>query len=198
MGKEAELGKLGELLHEKLLSGKDIRVTAEIAELFLPLLTSHLRRKFGSLGDPHAVESAAIDSLMAYFENPEKFKPERGSLLQYLFMDARYNVVDALRTRTTVEVPFSPIEYILQGQVEFDDPECELTEWNSPLLRQVLALIPDQTDREIVSLMIEGVRETAEYSSVLGIEDRPGDEQAAVVKRHKDRLKKVLQRGIKR
>src|SRR5437870_736068 len=111
MGKDAELRELGEHLHQKLVSGEDIRVTAQIAELFLPLITSHLRRKFRSLGDPHAVESAAIDSLMAYFENPEKFKTERGSLLQYLFMDARYNIVDALRTRTTVEVPFSPIEY---------------------------------------------------------------------------------------
>jgi hypothetical protein len=68
----------------------------------------------------------------------------------------------------------------------------------SPVWRRISDLLPDPTDQEIVLLMMEGIRETSAYADVLGISDYSVEEQAAIVKRHKDRLKKKLERHIKR
>jgi hypothetical protein len=46
--------------------------------------------------------------------------------------------------------------------------------------------------------MMDGVRETAAYAAVLGLHHRPLHEQEKIVKRHKDRLKKMLQREWRR
>jgi hypothetical protein len=46
--------------------------------------------------------------------------------------------------------------------------------------------------------MMEGERRTRVYADVLEISDLPPKEQAQVVKRHKDRVKKTLQRNISR
>lgn len=198
MAGDTKIRELAEVLHWRLVSGEDYRITAEMAELFLPLLIERLKRSFAGLRDPHVVESAAIDSMLAYFKEPQRFQPQKGSLLHYLYMDARFNIIDALRPRATVELPMSQLEYILEGISDVDDAELGLVERESPLLRQALALVQNPVDQEIVTLMIEGVRDTAIYASVLGVDHRPKTEQAALVKRNKDRLKKLLQRGIVR
>jgi hypothetical protein len=45
-------------------------------------------------------------------------------------------------------------------------------------------------------LILDDIRETNYYADVLGIPDLSPTEQAAIVKRHKDRIKKKLIRNI--
>jgi len=61
-----------------------------------------------------------------------------------------------------------------------------------------LNVLDKETDKQIVSLMAEGVRETAAYATVLGISNLPSQEQAKIVKRNKDRVIKLLQRKRKK
>ncbi|MGH9843056.1 MAG: hypothetical protein ACREEM_30320 [Blastocatellia bacterium] len=190
--------KLGEELHSRLLTRADNRVTAEISELFLPPLAQSLKRRFPHLTDPHQTETAAIDSLLGYFANPEKFDPARSSLLGYLCLDASRNLLNFLKQqKKLVELRVSLTEYEAQA-VETENPESQLLAAVSPLVERVLAGVTDSTDRELVALMMDGVRETSAYAAVLGIADRPRHEQEKIVKRHKDRLKKTLRRAINR
>ena len=55
-------------------------------------------------------------------------------------------------------------------------------------------LFEESADREAASLILENVRATERFAAVYGLTDRPIAEQRKLVKRHKDRLKKVLQR----
>ena len=89
------------------------------------------------------------------------------------------------------------MEHGVKVQDDFDLEALVFTR-HSPIWQMLSNLLPDPVDQEIVLLMMEGVRETSTYASVLGISDRPSEEQAQVVKRYKDRIKRKLQRNIKR
>lgn len=195
---ERDFKTAGAALHRRLLARADNRVTAEIAELFLPPLAQALQRHFHQLSDPHQAETAAIDSLLAYFAQPEKFDPAKGTLLGYLYLDASRNLLNWLAQQKKVVALHAPLpEYEVPDEAA-DDPEARLIEQASPLVRRALARVTDPVDRELIELMMDGVRETAAYASVLGIADRPARAQEKIVKRHKDRLKKMLRRERQR
>ena len=65
-------------------------------------------------------------------------------------------------------------------------------------MQQVFNTITDPRDRRLLQLLRAGERKTAVYAEVLGIQDRDAMEQRKIVKQHKDRLKKQLERlGVK-
>jgi len=199
MTQEADLKELGQALHRRLLTKQDGRVTAEIAEVFLPLLANALHRKFPNLPDPHQAETVAIDSLLRYFAQPEKFDPDKGSLIGYLYLAAYRDLLNLLKhSQKFVELHPRALEHEVSVAVGADNPEAHLLEEASPIVQRALAKVTDPIDRELVALMMDGVRETAAYAAVLGIADSPLREQEKIVKRHKDRLKKMLQREWQR
>ena len=197
MPRDIDLRELGFTLHQRLVSNADNRVTAEISEVFLPLLISDLRKRFPDLSDPHLVQTVSADSLITYFEHPERYHPARGSLIGYLYMDAYGNLRNILKQQQIfVEVhPVVP-EHEVDAASSGDDPEQELLKKTSPLVQRTLSQLTDATDRELVLMMMDGVRETGAYAQTLGIQDQPLAKQARMVKQHKDRLKKALRRAL--
>jgi RNA polymerase sigma-70 factor (ECF subfamily) len=198
MPEPRDLKELGEALHRRLLARDDHRVTAEISELFLPPLARALCRRFPHLNDPHEIESAAIDSLMNYLSHPKKFDPARSSLLGYLHLDASRNLLNFLARRKKVVALHTPLPEYETQVIEAEDPETQLLAQASPLVQRALGRLSSPVDREVLALMMEGERRTEVYAAALGVADRPLREQAEIVKRHKDRIKKTLQREIKR
>jgi hypothetical protein len=65
------------------------------------------------------------------------------------------------------------------------------------IMRQVEKFIADPMDLQVAGLMVAGIRDTSEYATVMGILDRPVIEQRKLVKRAKDRVKKIFERKIK-
>ena len=85
--------------------------------------------------------------------------------------------------------------------VEAAAPDAALDEWlaehtdlTKTEILQTLAGELDALDGEILSLMLDGVRETGQYALVMGITGEDVDTQRQLVKRAKDRLTKKLQR----
>jgi DNA-directed RNA polymerase specialized sigma24 family protein len=189
--------ELGKTLHLRFLNGSETRVSAEISEYFLPMLVTALRNRFPNLPDPQLLETVAIDTLMKYFDHPDDYDPDKRSLIGYFYLDAYWNLVDKLRglKKNVALCPLST-EYINELAVNTDTPEAKLLEEASPIVNRVFAELTDHTDREIVLLMMGGVRETEAYAEVLGIQEYTQQEQAVVVKRQKDRLKKLLRRKL--
>ncbi|MCL4299560.1 MAG: hypothetical protein KJ077_27740 [Anaerolineae bacterium] len=201
-----QLRELGYTLHQLLLDG-DVTASAQIAEIFMPLVIEHLRRRYPQLHDPDLIDSAVIDTLINYFARPEQYDPTKLTLVGFLRMAANGDLLNLLKrsrkeikglhSGKIVELDASTTEH----EVEIPDGvDLEATTLNqySPVWEWLPRLLPDLIDQEIVLLMLEGIRETDAYAEVLGISDHLPEEQAAVVKRKKDQLKKKLQRNIQR
>jgi hypothetical protein len=118
-----------------------------------------------------------------------------GDLLNLLNREQRTNNHKSLSE--CVELGDVSTEYGVRVQDEFDLEELVLYR-QSPIWERLSCLLPDEVDQEILLLMMEGVRDTHAYASVLDLSKRSPEEQAKIVKRHKDRIKKRLQRNIER
>lgn len=198
--------KLGHDLHQRMLDG-DVTAPARIAELFMPVVTRKLRRKYPNMNDPHLVDTAVEDAILNYFARPEQYNPVKLGLLGYLRMSAEGDLrnllqgeekeADHLRLNGSVELDDSGTEHRIEVPDDFDLQALVLAR-NSPVWELLGDILPDAVDQEIVLLMMDHVRETSAFAEVLGILDLSTDEQAAAVKRHKDRLKKKLQRNLSR
>lgn len=198
--------EMGYAFHQRLLQG-DVTATAEIAEHFMEQITISLQKRFPQLDDPHMIDEAVTDAILNYFERPEQYIPSKRSLGGYLYMSARGDLLNLLNQEKNeahqvalteiVELSDSDSEHGVEVQDDFDLETWVLNQ-NSPVWQWLPHILPDPIDQEFVLLMMDGIRETSAYADVLGILDRPSKEQAAIVKRHKDRLKKKLQRHIKR
>jgi DNA-directed RNA polymerase specialized sigma24 family protein len=195
---------IGEILHKRLSDKTDNQVSAEISELFLPLLIRSLKKSFGYLTDQHLIETVAEDTLLNYLNNPHIFTPSKGSLIGYLYLDAYWNLKNLAEKEKKIVELYSPIsEYEAEIADTKVDPETQLINKEfqdgskgSPLTQKVLLKVTAKLDRELLQLMMNGVRETKAYAQVLKIEDLNIEEQKKIVKRHKDRLKKTIQREI--
>jgi hypothetical protein len=188
-------------LHEALVAGRDPTVPARLAELLLPAL----RRRFRTVPvpDPHSADSLAGQSIATYLSEPERYDPERGPLLAYLWRDVAGDLKNewkhASRRRghetpasDTVELReparnLSVEEEVLEALDPFDVPPALLEE-----ARQEVARFSG-TDHRLLALLTDGVRDTAAYAEVLGISHLPVALQRREVKRHKDRLKARLE-----
>ena len=196
----------GNELHLRLLAGAPT-ATSEIAELFLQPLVDQFKRIFQQVGDPHLVESTVIDAFVDYFERPQQFDPQRGNLYAFLYLKAKSDILNALKPSKLdqsllslaelVELDDNQMVYGIE-LAEDMDIEQQVTNQLSPVWSRLAEIIPGKTDLELVRLMMSGARETQLFAQILGINDLPADEQARQVKQHKDRLKKVIQRHIRR
>lgn len=189
--------------HERIRQ-QDVIAFAELCEEALPHLLAFLMLKFPQV-DPHAQETAAIDCLLTYRANPQKYDSAQLSLFAYLRMATGRDVLNALDKSRRREKRLDDIDHpAVQRQMASLEPEPlddALDEWlaahtdltKSEIL-QALADEIDPLDGEILSLMLNGVRETARFAEVMDISDEDVDTQRQLVKRAKDRLIKKLQR----
>lgn len=189
--------------HKRILQ-EDVTAFAELSEYALPHLISFLQQQFPTQ-EAHQIEITAVDTLMTYLAMPEKYNPDKLSLFAYLRMSARGDMLNAIDKETRHERRHQAIDDpTLQEQIPSLDlltQTGELDEWletHTNLTRtellQKLDDDLDETDKVMLLLMFDGIRDTSRYAEVMGISDLPQAEQQAQVKRAKDRLQKRLQR----
>lgn len=194
-------------LHKKILSG-DVTANSEMAEIVLPILTKRLTRIFPSIYDDHLIDIAVTDALLNYFDNPAQFQEKKKSLLNYLLMSARGDLLNIIRPRKLdvnssqlnedVEFGDSYSEENIEGHVVLaeEDVEAEALIRMSTVYPRLNELFPELKDREFVTMMMNGIRETEEYAKVLGIDQLSSSQQRDTVKRYKDRIKKTITRHV--
>jgi len=205
MSSEVNLKQAGEELHQRLLGGASLTVTSEIAELFLQRIINSLSGEFKGVGDPHLIDTAAEDALIYYFERPAKFDPARAALFTYLRWLAKSRLLNSLGGQKTSEgqkkvVELSNVEavYTVAAQGESGAESALISlDVRTKIMQQVERYITDPIDLRVAGLLVAGVRDTSEYAEVMEILDRPVTEQRKLVKRAKDRVKKIFERKIK-
>ncbi len=190
----------GDELHHLLLNEpENVIVTAQLAELFYPLLVNKLAAEYHWLGDHNLVHEIANDTLLKYLHHPAKFDATKRGLLGYLLMDARGDLLNRLqKEKKVVALHLDEAEDRVEELIGADDPERRLIASEpSPVIAQVWSKLSER-DRHLVVLMMDGVRETEAYARLLGIEHLARQEQSAIVKRHKDRMKKFIERELRK
>jgi hypothetical protein len=190
-------------LHQRLVAG-DVTASAELAELFLPIITDRLARIFPQLDDVHMVDTAVEDALLNYIERPTQYNPEKLGLENYLVMSAKWDLVNLLDLQKK-DFLISLAEIVelmdidMEQGIELIDPQ-DVDEIVSNRLsitwKNLKSLLPNPVDQRLLQLMMDGVRETIAYAEILGIRDLIIEEQKHIVKRNKDRIKKIIARYI--
>jgi DNA-directed RNA polymerase specialized sigma24 family protein len=171
----------------------DPTTAGAFAELVLPPLEADLRRHFPRT-DPHAVTEAADWAVAAFLRTPTAFDPARGPLPAFLRLAARRDLINILRQddrHHRGRIPWAGVEL---AHPAGNEGEVAETFAGHPELAAAVAGL-DEADRAVFELMLDGERDTAVFAAVLGIADRPADEQFDEVKRAKDRVKARLKRA---
>lgn len=181
-------------LHAAIVGGDDPTATARAFEMLLKQLKSRLGFRWSSLNRDE-LEGWALDTLISYLETPTRYDPKQSALLTYLVMDADGDMKNAYNSARARRERF------------LDDVEDEASRWNQTtdddervdsddraVYARLRAAFPEERDRRVIHLMLENVRDTESYAGALEIAHLPPDEQAAEVKRVKDRIKKRMRR----
>ncbi len=191
--------------YQRLLAGEPDAPSDLITLLLEPLIAT-LTRTFPTLPNPEVIIDTVTDTLFRFVQDPARFNPARGSLWNYLLMDARGDLRNRWqqeRRRYQRERPFDPVahdlpdrnsdveETVIRALVPGDLPADRSV---ANLIARLRAEIADSQDWQIVRLMLEGERSTVVYAQVLGIADLPPAEQRKRVKQAKDRLRVKLKR----
>ena len=204
MAHDPNLDEFAATLHQRLCNGDEVASSA-IAELFLPVLTKGLNRKYSNLPDPSWVPTACADALMSYLTAPEKYSPERGKLLTYLWKSAEGDLLNLLakeRRRAGHEIRGQVVEFRPAEREVSTEPMMppevflESIAETSPSVHRAMELLNGPEDQRFLELMMSGVRATKDFAELLRISHLPASEQASVVKRNKDRIKKAIRRGL--
>lgn len=191
--------------YQRVLAGEP-DAPSDLIELLLEPLVAALKHRFPSLPDPNLVIDTVTDSLFRLVQDPTRFHPERGTLWNYLVMDALGDLRNAWkkeRRRLNREQTFDPVAHdhpdgnsdveglIIRKLVPDGLPEGAD---EAELIAHLRAAITNPQDWQVVLLMVGGERKTEAFARVLDITDRPPAEQRRRVKQAKDRLRVMLKR----
>ncbi len=192
----------GEQLHARLRA-IDVQAPAAVCNAFLkPLLQVLMSWRPGV--DEHLRVQAAEQAVLDYVLSPARFDPEQADLGAYLRMAARRDLLNLLSGESRHHRLFVSNSFvetveeggnIMQREQEPPDPlvrDEDAAQWQELVESVAADLRPE--DRRVLELMLAGQDDTAACAAALGIGDLPAGEQAAGVKRAKDRIKKRLQR----
>lgn len=171
-----------------------------LSELFMlcyePLIAK-LKKQLPAI-DKDEIYEIAFQTIERFAKAPQKYDPQKKTLLGYLLMDAAGDLKNNLKRKGNEKNWTVLVEdWALHGNrtiEETSNPEME-KEAIEQYLSKLRALVPDDTDFVIAKLMEMGVRSTGEFVKALKIEHLSEEEQRSVVKRHKDRIGKHLQRN---
>ncbi len=182
-----------EMIDQRIRRG-DPTATAELAENTLDLLCSHLKCRFPTMRDRDCIDDAATEARVSYMKRPDQYDPLQMRLRGYLEMAAEAdlrNILAKEERRREHEPRDSDVEL---GEIAGKEPIDPDDSQSRQVADTLAELFKDPVDRELAALVVDGERSTEKFAALLGITHLPAPEQRKTVKRHKDRIKKILHR----
>lgn len=174
----------------------DVTASATLFEKYYLLLIKVLKRGFKHVDDDQIYE-IAFAALDKFVKNPQLFNPERSTLEYYLKMDAWGDLKNSYKHQSRQNNLMNSVEDWDSQWNMIEDAKDNQEE--EEVLQMVYAklekIFPESLDCELAKMMLSGVRETSRYAVLLSVDHVDFKEQQAIVKRHKDRIAKVLDRS---
>lgn len=182
----------------------DPTAPAELAEVALPVLLRFLSGRYAGQ-DEHLRIEAATQAVMDHLADPSKYDASKSKLLTHLRSAANGDMMNILAKQSRLDNRFvvtAPVELSESGgnkETEgYADPvfdEIRELAAEDELKAFMQEIFADPVDRELAALVLDDVRKTSEYVSILKLGHMDEDSQRAEVKRHKDRIKAKLNRA---
>ena len=178
-------------LYQRLLDGEETASSA-LFDIFYDELVRYFATSF-KLVEEDSIKDIVANSLFELIDNPTKYKPDKGTLKSYLRMDIRGDINNSIQKNSlqVVELSEEIRNSSFEGSLEKNvgDKQALLK------IKEVLQTwFPSTVDFELAWLIICGEKDNTGYSTVLSLEQLSIEEQRTEVKRHKDRIKKQLER----
>jgi RNA polymerase sigma factor (sigma-70 family) len=191
-------------IHERLLS-RHVTAPAEFAEAYLPIIVLHLKKKFPKVSDRAFLEESAAEAILGFSKSPHTYDPTKLSLSSFLKMAAErdlFNLLRRERPHIEKEILSDDVEQTVQarntqydGSLRYTIEEQLVGDIDRDSARRTLeAHFRNPRDRKLLELMRSGERSTTAFAEVLGISALTNKEQKIVVKQHKDRITKEIER----
>lgn len=186
-----------QLIRRLSLDPPDPTVLSELFMLCYEPLIARLKKQYPA-SDEDEIREIVFQTIQQFAETPQKFDPQKKTLLGYLVMDAAGDLKNTLSRKgyeknwTVLVEDWSP--YGNRTIEETSNPEMEAKAVER-YLSKLKELTPDETDFIIAKMMEMGARSTEEFAKALKIEHLSAEDQRSIVKRHKDRIGKHLQRN---
>jgi hypothetical protein len=190
-------------VHRRILE-RDPIAFPQLCEQALPHLVRVLENEYPQV-DSHLIASVIHDLLLSYDANPGIYDPSKAMLFAFLRMSARDDLKNALdkqmrRERHLVDLEQPGVElgelarYTEQEDFDLADWLKEFTDRSPEDVIADLLTHFNPVEQRALMLMMEGVRETAQYVDIMGITGLDEVSQAREVKRLKDRINKRIRR----
>ncbi|WP_158501804.1 RNA polymerase sigma factor [Vitiosangium sp. GDMCC 1.1324] len=176
-------------LHERVLQ-RDPVAPVEVFQTYMPWLLRALRKTC----EREDAYDSAIDAVFVYLQHPERYDPQRSRLFTYLRQIAQKRGVDRHRSHAARARREQGFAGIVELQATAPNEELERGMEAALVLERLEKYDITQRDRAALRLILQGERSTRELAKALGLESSSEVEMRREVKRHRDRLMKLLER----
>ncbi|EPX60882.1 hypothetical protein D187_001534 [Cystobacter fuscus DSM 2262] len=177
-------------LHGRALQ-RDPLILTDLFQSFTSQIESFLRHDLKC--DAETAHAAVFDVLLSYLAEPERYDPAKSRLVTYLTRAAKHRVQDQLKSgvwRRLREENFASV-------VELGQPSPkDILENAVEASRAVDRLSKRLSERDLASLrlILSGEYSTEKLAEALGLNISSPEEMRRAVRRHRDRLMKILER----
>lgn len=184
-------------LHKRLLS-LDPVAPEELFTITAPEIEKHLRARFPSLApsvDPDIYLSAVYETLTDYFKAPEKYDPAKSGLMTYLRLACRRDLQNLLAKESrhaSGRISLESVAFSLSDGNDISERVANNLD-NQQLISDLMQGMTSE-EQAVFSLVMEGERSTRVAAEAMNIGHLALEEQAKLVKRVKDRIKKRIRR----
>jgi RNA polymerase sigma-70 factor (ECF subfamily) len=180
-------------LHDRALQ-KHPLILVDLLQSFADQIVGFVRHDLKC--DEETAYDAVIDVLYAYVTTPNRYDPRRGRLVSYLTKAAKHRVQDRLKSgasRTQREQNYaSGFELRLMPPKDILENSVEASRAMDRLIEQ--KYLKDERDIATLRLILMGERSTEKLAQALGLDTSSQEQMRREVKRHRDRLMKILER----
>jgi len=151
--------------------------------------------------DKEDIWTIVTDSILNLTEVPNKYIPEKGtSLINFIKMDIEGDLKNLRDKQIRNKNKFIDVELSESNgnrDIDYDTPEIKIVhkEITNRLTEAVNSIFGNELDRHLAWLILDEERKTEVFAKILNLEQLPKLEQEREVKRHKDRIKKRLERS---
>ncbi|ASS49914.1 MAG: hypothetical protein A3D31_10065 [Candidatus Fluviicola riflensis] len=192
-------------LHMAVQDKKDIALS-KLDKLYGPKIVQILKYKYQTAArrDEMLLLEAVNEALLGYYNNPGTFNPEKYKLFSFLLVAADRDLQNILLKEQKhlnrkdlpedVELQENFWNTIIKPRGSTDDT-IQIEETMTAIQNLLESLFPNERDVILAYMVLASERETEPFSEVLEIEGLTKSEQRDEVKKHKDRIKKVLERN---
>jgi RNA polymerase sigma-70 factor (ECF subfamily) len=178
------------VLHERVVQHDPVAST-DVFMTYMDRIVKVLMQRLGC--DEDAAYDSTVEVIFTYIHKPARYDPGKGRLFSYLMQAAKHRAVDkrrsadarARREQDFVELPARTPKEEMEDSVEARLVMKRLVE---------RGYLKNERDWDALGLILSGERSTEVLAVALGLTSLPKEELKRAVKRHRDRLMKLLER----